>query len=351
MNVNVPLCVGIIGCGAISDMHINAWRNAGTSVIALCDKNISLAKIKAKKYGIPKYYEDINKMVEKEKLDVVSICTPPNVRLSVIKPVIENGVHVVIEKPFAMSIQEAEEMVKLKNKYGIKLTVVHNWLFSHIMKRVMKSLGEIGDLIGLEIIMLHTKDDPMAADSSHWCHSILAGRFGENLPHPLYIARAFMGDMKIKNIFGSKLGHYPWMPIDELRVLLKDREGRFASIYISFNAPRLETILKVFGTKEILDANLSNNILIKRKYREIKVTHVVVDNFKFILDIINSSFSIASAIITKKYQGMHTEFMKAFVNSLRRDINPPVTAEEALEVVRLHADLCSMIHKSYFSKI
>jgi len=349
--MNVPLRIAVVGCGQIAESHIRAWRNIGARIVAVCDKNVALAESKAKKWNVPHYYKNVSHMVREEKLDVASICTPANVRLVVVEPLVENGVHVVIEKPFAMSVAEAEKMINLKNRYGVKLTVVHNWLFSHIMKKTMRSLAkkEVGELLGFEMDMLHTKDDPITANPSHWCHTIKAGRFGENLPHPLYISRAILGEVKVKRILGSKLGSYPWMPIDELRVLLEDIKGRIASIYISFNTARPETTLKIFGTTGILEVNLSNNVLIKKQYREIRNKDVILDNLRRIKDYIVSSFLIGSAILTKRYQGMHTEFMKDFVKSLKTDNEPPVTVEEALEVVKLHIDLCSKIHKFYYT--
>jgi len=349
--MSVPLRAAVVGCGQIAESHIKAWRNVGARVVAICDKNAALAESKAKKWRIPHYYEDVSHMVREEKIDVASICTPANVRLVVVEPLVENGVHVVIEKPFAMSVAEAEKMVKLKNRYGVKLTVVHNWLFSHTMKRTMRSLAkkEVGELLGFEMDMLHTKDDPMTANPSHWCHSIQAGRFGENLPHPLYISRAILGEVKVRHISGSKLGSYPWMPIDELRILFEDMKGRMASIYISFNTARPETTLKIFGTAGILEVNLSNNILIKKQYREIKNKDVIWDNLRRIKDYITSSFLIGGAILTKRYQGMHTEFIKHLTDSIIGNTDPPVTAEEALEVVKLHVDLCSKIHKLYYA--
>ena len=348
---NTMLNVGIIGCGHIADSHINAWKGAGARVVAVCDKNMAIARTKAVKWGISQIYEDASQMVKEESLNVVSICTPANVRLGVVKPIMEKGVHVVIEKPFAMSVDEAEKMTELAKENGVKLTVVHNWLFSHIMKKTLSSLKrkEIGDLLGLKIDLLHTKDDQMAADSSHWCHSLEAGRFGEMLPHPLYIIRAILGDIKVKYISGSKLGCYSWMPIDELRVLFEDIRGRMAQIYVSFNTARPETTLKIFGTTGILEVNLSNNIFIKKRYRDITITQVIKDNLHFLADYIISCFSIASAILAKKYQDMHTEFMKDFVKSLINNTEPPVTAEEALEVTRLHKELCSKIDKRYFT--
>jgi len=345
--------IAVVGCGQISDSHIQAWKSVSCKIVAVCDKNVAFAKSKASRWGIPRYYEDVSKMLEEENLDVVSICTSANARLSVLRPIIEAGVNVVIEKPFATSVSEAEKILELQKKYGVKLSVVHNWLFSHIMRQTLFSLKnkKLGDIIGIEMNLLHTKNDYMVADSSHWCHTIEAGRFGEMLPHPIYLIRAILGDVHIKHVTGSKLGHYSWMPIDELRILLEDKTGRTASIYVSFNNSRQETTLKVFGNKGILDVNLSNNILVKRRYREFKdinITQVSVDNLRFLTDLTRSSFSIAYAILTKKYRNMHTEFIKAFLNSILNDTEPPVTAKEALEVVKLHSDLCSTVQKLYF---
>jgi len=346
------LRVGIIGCGSVAESHVYAWRNSGARVVAVCDVNSSLARFKAEKWRVPRWYDDVSRMVDSEDLDAISVCTPPNARLSVVKPVAERGIHAVIEKPFALSVEEAEKMVELTNRCGVKLTVVHSWLFSHIMRRVIKYLrsGFTGEVAGVEVTMLHTKDDPMASNPSHWCHKLPAGRFGENLPHPIYIIRTILGDVEVKHFHGSKLGKYKWMPIDELRVLLENKMGQTATIYISFNAPRPETTLNIVGNEGIIHANLSNNTLIKKRYREINLAQVTLDNLKTILNILTSSVNIASAILTRRYKGMHTEFMKEFEKSILNDGEPPVTAEEALKVVKLCYDLCQKIHNSYFAE-
>ena len=73
-----------------------------------------------------------------------------------------------------------------------------------------------------------------------------------------------------------------------------------------------------------------------------------MDVFRSIRDCITSLNFIGLAILTKRYQGMHTEFVEDIVKSLKNDTEPPVTAEEALEVAKLHEDLCSKIHKLYY---
>lgn len=352
VNMYTPFYAAVVGCGFIAEAHVKAWRNVGARVVAVCDRDVSIAKFKAEKWRVPRYYEDVSKMIKEEKLDVVSICTPVNVRLDVVKPFVENGVPVVVEKPFAMSVAESEKMIELKNKYETKLTVIHNWLFSHIMKRILRSLErkEVGELLGFEINMLHTKNELITANPSHWSHSLRAGCFGENLPHPLYISRALLGEVKISHISGSKLGSYQWMPIDELRLLLEDIKGRMASIYISFNSAQDEKTLKIFGTTDILEVNLSNNILIKKQFRKIKIKDVMMDNLCQIRDYITLTFLIGGSILTKRYKDMHTEFMKVFKKSLITDVDPPVLPEETLKVVKPHEHLCNEIHKLYFTK-
>jgi len=49
--MSTSLRVAIVGCGQIADEHLKAWRNVGAKVVALCDKNVTLAKTKAKKWG------------------------------------------------------------------------------------------------------------------------------------------------------------------------------------------------------------------------------------------------------------------------------------------------------------
>ncbi|MGQ9722050.1 MAG: Gfo/Idh/MocA family protein [Candidatus Jordarchaeum sp.] len=345
------LHVAVVGCGHISDTHVEAWKRVGAKIVAVCDKNISVAESKSKKWGVSKYYGNVSQMIEEENLDVVSVCTPAHIRSEVVIPFIQNGINVVIEKPLALSVAEAEKMVDIQQKHRVKLTVVHNWLFSHVMKKTLNILKkkEIGDVLGAEIEALNTPKDDMTSNPSNWCHSLIGGRFAEMLPHPLYLLQAILGEgeLKIRSILGSKLGNYDWMPIDELRVLLEDSKGRTASIYATFNTVRTETTIKVYGAKGILDVNLSSHILIKKRYREIKIGQVMKDNLKFLSDFVNSSFSIASTILTRRYQSMHTTFIKEFVHSIANNTEPPVTPKEALQVTKTWEELCSKLHSYY----
>ena len=75
------LKVGIIGCGGIAQQeHIPGFSRLNNVVLqSVCDKNEELARQTATKYRIPGAYSELSDMLSAEKLDIVSICTPPQI--------------------------------------------------------------------------------------------------------------------------------------------------------------------------------------------------------------------------------------------------------------------------------
>lgn len=73
----MKLKTGIIGCGKVADFHAKAYEKLENSAFtAVCDANLDRAKAFAERYHV-NAYSDISEMIQKEKLDVVSVCTPP----------------------------------------------------------------------------------------------------------------------------------------------------------------------------------------------------------------------------------------------------------------------------------
>ena len=158
------LKVGIVGCGAIAGMrHIPAFLRLkrGVTVQAVCDKDESLARDTASKYLIPEAYSDLSQMLSKERLDIVDICTPPQIHASLALEAIQNNCHVILEKPMALKTSDCDEMVKASQKYNVKLCVIHNQLLYPPMIKAKKLVAEraIGDFIGMRIFMSDPRDE------------------------------------------------------------------------------------------------------------------------------------------------------------------------------------------------
>jgi predicted dehydrogenase len=140
--------VGIIGSGGIAqNAHIPSFQKIeAVKVVACCDVVESVAMKAAEKFGIPRYYTDYAKMLEKEKLDAVSVCTPNALHKEPTILALESGAHVLVEKPIATSAEDGAAMVRAAKKAGRILIVGFQERFNPygmVIKRFVES-GDIG---------------------------------------------------------------------------------------------------------------------------------------------------------------------------------------------------------------
>jgi predicted dehydrogenase len=144
----------VAGLGFIGPAHVEALRRIpGIEVAAISDFSDEVARRKAHELGIEKYYADFNELIDHQGIQCVHICTPNNLHYPMAKAALQKGLHVVCEKPLAMTIPEAEELVKLADSTGL-VNAVHFNIRYYPLIRYMKSarengeLGEIYSLIG-----------------------------------------------------------------------------------------------------------------------------------------------------------------------------------------------------------
>lgn len=131
----------IIGCGRISYRHIEAIaQNPKAELVSLCDLNLEKAAERNAGVGV-KIYQDYNKMLEKEEIDVVCINTPSGMHAEHAMDVIDKyKKHVVIEKPVSLSIQEGLELIETAKKNNVKLFVVHQNRFNKAILKIKSAI-------------------------------------------------------------------------------------------------------------------------------------------------------------------------------------------------------------------
>lgn len=135
----------IVGTGFIGPAHLEALRRLpNVEVVALCEVTQELADEKAKLLGIPRAFT-FDQLLKQADIDVVHICTPNFLHFAQAKAVLESEKHVICEKPLAVKIEEAEELVKIASATGL-VNAVHFNLRYYPMVRQMKTMREKGDL-------------------------------------------------------------------------------------------------------------------------------------------------------------------------------------------------------------
>ncbi|AIS52933.1 oxidoreductase domain-containing protein [Thermoanaerobacter kivui] len=100
-------------------------------IVAISDPDIEAAKRLAEKYNIPHVYTDYEEMFEKEKLDLISVCTPNYLHAPISIKAMEKGIHVHCEKPITLNAKEAYEVIESKNKYKRKFMIGLNNRFTN----------------------------------------------------------------------------------------------------------------------------------------------------------------------------------------------------------------------------
>lgn len=139
-----------IGAGGIADKkHLCEYAKLKeVKLAAICDTNVASAQKLAEKYGIPKVYESYHQMLEKEKLDLVSICTPNFLHAPITISALRKGIHVHCEKPLALNTSEIDTILAEKNKAGKKVLVALNNRYtpeSSFVRAYIES-GHLGDI-------------------------------------------------------------------------------------------------------------------------------------------------------------------------------------------------------------
>lgn len=141
----------IVGTGFIGPAHLEALRRIpNVEVVALVEVNQALADEKAKQLGIPRAYV-FDDMLKQDDIDVVHICTPNFLHYSQAKAVLEAEKHVICEKPLAISLEEAEDLVKIAKIAGLVNAVHFNLRYYPMVRqmKVMREKGELGEVYSI----------------------------------------------------------------------------------------------------------------------------------------------------------------------------------------------------------
>ncbi len=140
---------GVIGVGMMGSHHVRVYHELEeTELVAVCDVNERRVKEVAKKYDV-NWYTDHRKMLREENLDGVSVCVPTKYHAEIAVDALEAGVHVLVEKPIADTIENARRIIDAAEDHGLKLAVGHIERFNpSVMKaKEVVSRGDLGDIV------------------------------------------------------------------------------------------------------------------------------------------------------------------------------------------------------------
>lgn len=143
------LGVVIVGYGFMGTTHLSAWKMIPEAEVkAIVGRNIGRAQEVARKHGV-KAYSDLSEALEREEVDVVDVCTPTHTHAEISLKAIREGKHVLVEKPMALSLKDADAMIEAARSKGVKLMVAHVLRFfpDYAKAKELVDQGVIGELV------------------------------------------------------------------------------------------------------------------------------------------------------------------------------------------------------------
>lgn len=143
--------LAVIGCGSIAEIaHFPSIEKRGDAeLVAVCDVDAKRAEACARNHNAKSWYADYRELFAKEELDGVIIATPNNVHRNQVFAAAKAGVHILCEKPLAVTNKEAWDMVEVCKKYRVKLMVGCDrrfWTHNQWAKKLIED-GVIGNLL------------------------------------------------------------------------------------------------------------------------------------------------------------------------------------------------------------
>lgn len=158
----------IIGCGRISKKHIDALINNSDNcnLVSLCDIVESKAVERENQYKSSiestnvKVYTDYIQMLKNEDIDVVSICTESGYHAKIAVDCLNYGKHVLIEKPMALSLEDADKIIERGKQKKLKVGVCHQNRFNPPIQKLRRAVeeGRFGKIINGTARILWTRD-------------------------------------------------------------------------------------------------------------------------------------------------------------------------------------------------
>jgi len=160
---------GIIGCGAIGDIHAKSINNTdGAKLVAVSDISLEKAKNFSQKYDV-EYYQDYKKLLKRKDIDVVNICLPSGMHMQSCVDAAEAGKNILCEKPLENTLDKIDHINEVVRKNNVKLGVVFQKRFQESSRRIKEALEDekLGNVISGSIYVKYYRSQEYY-DSGSW---------------------------------------------------------------------------------------------------------------------------------------------------------------------------------------
>lgn len=322
----------LIGCGRISPNHIAAATNNQLEIVAICDIDEQNMADKAMKFKLPdsvKRYTDYIEMLEQEKPELVAICTESGKHAKIAIDCIEHGCHCIIEKPIALSIKDADEIINASIKNHVKVSACHQNRFNKSVQIIREAI----DMNRFGKLFYGTAHIRWCRDHEYYDRASWRGTWAQDggalmnqCIHNIDLLRWMMGS-EITEVVGmtDRLNHN-YIEAEDLGIaLIRFKNGSYGIVE---------------GTTDVYPKNLEETLYIFGEKGTVKAggqSVNVIEEWRF-SDLLDDPEEVKERFHENPpnvYGYGHTPLYKDVIHSIEQDRQPYVTAMEGKKALEL----------------
>jgi len=224
--------IGMVGSKFAADFHADSHaRNPRAEIVAVAA--IDNLEEYCSKWGIKEHMTDYKELCRRDDIDLIDVCVPNFLHHEVVMEAAAQRKHVICEKPLAISVRDAREMVEFCRKQGVKLMYAEDWVFAPALVRAIQLIGEgaIGRMLWIKAKEVHNGSHSPFAQQKKYCGG---GSLMHLAVHPIGFVRYLFGE-KVVEVNGWVTGgedknyyHKNYTGEDWGACMLKFESGRYA---------------------------------------------------------------------------------------------------------------------------
>ncbi|MBT2970617.1 MAG: Gfo/Idh/MocA family oxidoreductase [Candidatus Thiodiazotropha sp. (ex Ctena orbiculata)] len=323
------LKVALVGYGKMGKHHIKAIEiQPNSELVAIADPLFADDSASHQISGSISLFSDVEEMFDKAKPDVVHIVTPPETHTDLSRLAIKHGCHIYVEKPFALTLEEAEKTLELADENNIKVCAAHQVLFQDSGQRYRKDLELLGNTIQIEsyfsfkTVRQYTPVEQLI----------------DILPHPVYLLLdAFeKSNNKLEDDDALELVNIYTDPRGEIFALVQ-QNNITGHLNVSLRARPIESYLHLRCSNGSTHADFVLSGIQKLPGPGVSAISQVFIPFSRARQLMWGTLSTIVKTIFKKhksYAGLG-ELVAAFHNSIHDNTQPPIDYKTILNTVSI----------------
>ena len=321
----------ILGAGFIADIHLESYHRfvPEAEITAVYARDINKAKEFAEKHAIPQYFDDLNKLLAEAECEVIDICLPNFLHADAVLKSAAAKKHIIIEKPLAVTLEEADEMIAACKANNVKLMYAEELCFApkYERSRHLVNEGAVGDIYMLK------QSEKHSGPHSDWFYDINLAGGGVLMDmgcHAFGWFRWMLKNAKVKSVFASMntVFHKGRTQGEDNSVVIVEFENGVTGVAENSWAKHggMDDRCEIYGTAGVIYADLfmGNSAITYSR-----------NGYGYAMEKADTTQGWSFTVFEEVFNQGYPHELKHFIECVRENKTPLVTGEDGRAVLEI----------------